>query len=192
MTKNAAIFGGIGIVLLAVGYFLKHIQPLVELARRSLASSEPVILVARKLENMYSNETEFPVGEHLYFRLQGGPPALTMFWRLQGRIVQHGIEFDTSDLKDLDLEALELSSISTGGFLIEAFVSYGEAHHSVQKTITFYHVRKTLKRVGEPHKQYEPTGSLSYKLNEIMVMGKNGPIICTINPQKHLVSECPE
>jgi hypothetical protein len=177
------VFGVIASLLL-IGFFLGKGESIPKLSSWLPASSDtPVIYVASSPEQLFvSNDTEFAVGERLYFRLHyaGGPPK--MFWRLEGHIVQRGIAFDTSDLKDLNLEALERRSIPTGSFLIEAFVFDGEAYRpAVKKTISFEERDKRYPRSMGRHKQYEATGSISYKEDKVMIMEEDSKVICTIN-----------
>lgn len=199
------------IIIVVVVFFLGKGDQLLTWVTDNLFTSEhpalsegPAILVANRPELLSPsyNVTEFTVGEPLYFRLHiTGDLPETLFWRLHDHYIQQGIDFKTSDLK-LDLEALERSSIP-GGFRIEAYFRRGK-DEIVRKVIRFRE-KESDERVIAPstvspryplsmerNKQYEPPGSLSYKGDEIMVMGKNGPIICTINPKRHLVSECPE
>lgn len=72
---------------------------------------------------MSSNETEFKVGERIYFRLINGNASEKVFWRFEHQyFIQGGVKFDTWDPKlNRDLEPLEQSSIDTGGFRIDAF-----------------------------------------------------------------------
>ncbi len=128
-----------------------------------------------------------------------------MFWRLHGHDVERGIRFDTSDIKDIDLEALERGTISTGAFRIDAFFSYSEEcdykkhpecdyKHHVFKDIVFREDKAHKKQserltpsAREEESRYGVTGSISYKDNE--VIGDNNKI-CLIS--RNGASECPE
>jgi hypothetical protein len=137
------------------------------------------------------------VGERLYLHLktEAYVPHYVE-WKFENQLVAKGIRLDTSDIDDIDLEALQRQTISEGGFRIDAaFLNDKNEYDSVSKVIAFRERDEPPRRQassqsqrGRSNEQDEPTGSISYKGDE--VIGNNNDI-CTLNTH-NVAYRCPE